>query len=965
MKSGRINITSLFLALASLISISKPSLAQIRNQVAIGTRPLSMGEAFVAVADDGNAIYWNPAGLARMERIQMSFAYADLFGLGIKSFYGSFLSRLYPIPALTDYVAAGVDWSVIKFGDDELEYDQNQWNFSLAFRPPQSVPVLRDFSLGANAKYLKLGGKLDGHLEADASGWGWDAGMLYNLGGLFSAPKKINSRQRETKPQSDSLQNSKRGIFHHILDALRSVPPKITLGLMVHDVGGTKIKHETGRKDKLHFENIRWGLSYRPIEAWPGGKIPISDPVLAIDFDDRIHIGLEFWLARTLALRAGLQKDFHTDESATFSFGVGFKTNPKKGSAVSVDYALTDSPVLSNTNKQFGGSLILKENPRLIRIEDAAINDIFASLYKHYAYEAGDRVSASKIDSSKAGELGRVVLENLHDDSLTVEVTFNAEPYTKHPLPQTVVVPAKGIKEVSLRAFLNESIITAKARERKTAKIVATYSLPSRGEFDTPLSVGYTLYGPGFLTWDDPGKAAAFVTKNDRCLNEFAKSVVTQDLPDKSGGNFFSRNMDYALKVYEALNALHYRWVKDAKTPFHQVGQTKHVVDQIRYPADLLASTPAGDCDDLAVLYASLLESIGVETVLLATPTHLFMMLNTDIPERRSNSMLVSPKKFFPYRGTLWLPVETTVFPASFTEAWHLGAVKAGEAFEGDSLQIVDIAFGRYEPADIHFACQTEAPSIGAIATSSLAALADTVNAYLRKFENDLRRNPSDIERRNEYAAVLGQNGERQKARTQLKMVLAQNPKHASGLNNRGNLEFVEGNYAVAESLYYGAIRNNPYNKAGTYLNLAFLFAMQITDDTERSEALRQDCINSLKEASRWLNNDPEQAALMLGLSPVLPLGKGGQHEAEKQKPAALGAARLDSSGVVQDTTRYTPTDDSGLLKKLLGIGRFINNTMQGLLEGREPDDFMPGWAGPKGEGLVDEDRARLLWWEI
>ena len=35
-------------------------------KIGVGGRPAGMGEAFVAVADDASALYWNPAGLARL-----------------------------------------------------------------------------------------------------------------------------------------------------------------------------------------------------------------------------------------------------------------------------------------------------------------------------------------------------------------------------------------------------------------------------------------------------------------------------------------------------------------------------------------------------------------------------------------------------------------------------------------------------------------------------------------------------------------------------------------------------------------------------------------------------------------------------------------------------------------------------------------------------------------------------------
>ena len=43
--------------MASLVCV------QGQDQLFVGTRPLSMGGAFIAVADDGNTITWNPAGL--------------------------------------------------------------------------------------------------------------------------------------------------------------------------------------------------------------------------------------------------------------------------------------------------------------------------------------------------------------------------------------------------------------------------------------------------------------------------------------------------------------------------------------------------------------------------------------------------------------------------------------------------------------------------------------------------------------------------------------------------------------------------------------------------------------------------------------------------------------------------------------------------------------------------------------
>lgn len=54
----------IFAALSALLVASWPQAAAAQSFAAIGSRAAGMGGAFVAVADDATAIYWNPAGLA-------------------------------------------------------------------------------------------------------------------------------------------------------------------------------------------------------------------------------------------------------------------------------------------------------------------------------------------------------------------------------------------------------------------------------------------------------------------------------------------------------------------------------------------------------------------------------------------------------------------------------------------------------------------------------------------------------------------------------------------------------------------------------------------------------------------------------------------------------------------------------------------------------------------------------------
>jgi opacity protein-like surface antigen len=46
-------------------------------KIGVGARPVGMGEAFVAVANDPSTIYWNPAGLAGLPRNEVTFSHTE------------------------------------------------------------------------------------------------------------------------------------------------------------------------------------------------------------------------------------------------------------------------------------------------------------------------------------------------------------------------------------------------------------------------------------------------------------------------------------------------------------------------------------------------------------------------------------------------------------------------------------------------------------------------------------------------------------------------------------------------------------------------------------------------------------------------------------------------------------------------------------------------------------------------
>jgi len=221
------------------------------DQMFIGTRPLSMGGAFIAVADDANAIAWNPAGLPGLRRTEFTSTYTNLYQMGISQSYLGF------VKPFGDRVALGFDWSNIGFDDNELAYSENKLNFAVGVQPHKL------FSFGFTLKYLTRDMLLDETSYGKSSGLGYDAGLLVQ-----------------------PLKNLK-------------------MGVGLYDLGGTSVSYKEDKTtETILGQAFKLGISY----------MPVNGLTVAADIGDRFHFGAEYILANRISFRAGVQQDISGDE---------------------------------------------------------------------------------------------------------------------------------------------------------------------------------------------------------------------------------------------------------------------------------------------------------------------------------------------------------------------------------------------------------------------------------------------------------------------------------------------------------------------------------------------------------------------------------------------------------------------------------------------------------------------------
>jgi hypothetical protein len=199
------------------------------------------------------------------------------------------------------------------------------------------------------------------------------------------------------------------------------------------------------------------------------------------------------------------------------------------------------------------------------------------------------------------------------------------------------------------------------------------------------------------MTWDDDKKAAAFITAKDPAILRFSKNVAgaTRDLGSKA----INTNFRYAFALFEALRIYDMNYVIDPSTPFTEYSKQNMAVDFLQFPRQTL-EYKAGDCDDLSILYCSLLEAIGIETAFITIPGHIFIAFSTDINQSKGKSLFKDPDDLVFHEEKTWVPVEITMIQNGFLKAWEVGAKqwRDGQAKNATGFYPVHESWQVYEP---------------------------------------------------------------------------------------------------------------------------------------------------------------------------------------------------------------------------------------------------------------------------
>jgi len=278
----------MLVVLAPMAVFAEGDFAGEAMSIGVGARPLGMGGTFAAIANDASTSYWNPAGMANVQGVEVSSVkLTKINDLDTKYSYVNLLYNVSP-----QVGAFGLGWLRQAIGGIQLSVVDNLGNpvkvDGLAENADNTVyiayarSIASGFSVGTSIKILMgnypatatySGSGPATATEVSYSGFGFDLGLHLKMGDLV---KDLNG---------------------------------LSLGVNFQDVVTKQTWQVSGVSTKPTEEtvplNIKPGIAYDL-------KLGQFDVIAAFDLDTKfeqliMHVGGELWWNNMVAVRGGIK----------------------------------------------------------------------------------------------------------------------------------------------------------------------------------------------------------------------------------------------------------------------------------------------------------------------------------------------------------------------------------------------------------------------------------------------------------------------------------------------------------------------------------------------------------------------------------------------------------------------------------------------------------------------------------
>jgi len=270
-------------------------------KIGIGARAVAMGSAFVSIADDASAVFWNPAGVARITRNVINVNHCDWladisFSQAAYVFDPHYLPGMMALHVRSLYMPEQLVRTIYKpEGTPGYKFDNGDVAAGLTY----ARSLTDKFSAGLTFNYVH-----SSLADVSAEAYSFDFGTLYDTG----------------------------------FQSLR-------IGMAIQNIGTEMDFLDDSAKLPTVF---RVGMSMNVYENSQMRVLSSADFSHPPDNNERANVGTEVGYKDFLYFRGGLGFGY---DAEGLSLGMGFKVPTSLNSEATVDYAYSDMSYLGSVHR--------------------------------------------------------------------------------------------------------------------------------------------------------------------------------------------------------------------------------------------------------------------------------------------------------------------------------------------------------------------------------------------------------------------------------------------------------------------------------------------------------------------------------------------------------------------------------------------------------------------------------------
>ncbi|MFC1723982.1 hypothetical protein ACFL4T_00035 [candidate division KSB1 bacterium] len=288
---------------------------------------------------------------------------------------------------------------------------------------------------------------------------------------------------------------------------------------------------------------------------------------------------------------------------------------------------------------------------------------------------------------------------NSSDKDAQIKAVLEIEKYldTKNETDY-VIVPPKQMKSIPVYAYFNEKINEVNNIELNEGTI-KIYSV-DRGSYQDKSKIRFVYHEKH--NWNgNADDLKYYLTPGKPEIVQYFRNILNEE------SDFLEDAEDKLQKFFQAKILFNEfsKYISYINDPESQNTKT----DKVQFPIETI-NLKSGDCEDLVILYSSMLNSVGISTAFvdinqsdsIGSYAHIYMLFDTEVQENDRNLVSTNEKRYIIRKSktgynTVWLPIETTLVSKGFNKAWETGALKFYQDYNiklgklKDWMKIIDV----------------------------------------------------------------------------------------------------------------------------------------------------------------------------------------------------------------------------------------------------------------------------------